>query len=194
MGGIIVYDTPPTITLLYCNTTVQTSMALCGQPTSVDCTTPESVDRSFRALVGQPIKWLNYSPDVRQLSMKFYCEPAGVYWSWMSEYTGENTTPASCNADDVSLHVRAASGTVGTARASFGVTCTRKTDVVLSLTSETMNLTGGGSAKLSLNDQGPRLTMKGITSAVVDVSATVNDTTLPAGVYDGSTVVTIAPL
>jgi hypothetical protein len=159
------------------------------------CGNMEQAQKQLSGWIGKRLKWTTPTTTNPIWVFKYTCTGnwGNVYEaSWTG--VGGAPEPASCHTTDASLSLTIRVGATGETRSNINVTCTRETDVTISIPSDHLVLSNGGSATLSLNGQGPRVTLMGITSATVDVSAKVTDTTLAAGVYTGSTVVTIAPL
>lgn len=162
-----------------------------------DCVTLEDAIRTLDLYLGARFARDIHTPmGGSTYTFVFTCGSPKTGVRWTGQWRGEDSPPSppSCVATDAEVRVKTRAGETGVGDTTFTVTCSRASDVVLSIPSDTVILTNGGSVKLSLNDQGPRTTLKGVTSAVVNVSGRVTDTQLAAGVYIGSTVVTLEPL
>lgn len=158
------------------------------------CKTQSDAANQLNLWLHRAILW-NRFPEGPAYQFYFECYSGSAGPGWRAMWTGSETPdPVSCNASTATVNVSLGVGSTGSGRSSFDVTCSRTADVRISIPSETVQLTNGGSTELSLDDQGPDLTLRGISSATVHVSASVTDPTLAAGVYIGSTVVTIAPM
>lgn len=181
---------------MYCGNTKQFSSPQCyiKNPTTT-CETQDQAAYALSLWLGRRLTRTLHNPDYTKPYVLTYA--CGHYQSgrrWIAKWTGSDApSPASCSASDTTVNISAFAGGSGNGRSTMAVVCTRTSDVTLSIPSENVPL-DQGSVKVSLDNAGPRVTLKGVTSTVIDVSAQLTDTTLPAGVHVGSTVVTISPL
>lgn len=164
-------------------------------PPKSSCETESDAQAALDRWKGVTLQWKQGKVIDEDYRYQYECNSNAGTHRWISNgVVSVRPPPIVCRVGDTTLTVVTVAGTPGRGAATVTVSCSGASDVTLSIPSRNLQLTNGGSTTLSLNNMGETVTLRGVTSAVVDVSAVVSDTSLNAGVYTGSTVLTVSPL